>query len=45
MIHGGWEYVCASYVLTWLTLGGYAFSLWRRHRNLTAREPNGDGLQ
>jgi hypothetical protein len=32
MITGGWEYVVAAYVLTWLFLGGYAASLWVRTR-------------
>jgi hypothetical protein len=27
MIVGGWGYIVASYVVTWLAFGGYAVSL------------------
>jgi hypothetical protein len=27
-----WSYIAAAYALTWVTLVGYAFSLWRRSR-------------
>lgn len=30
VIVGGWGYVIAAYVVTWLSLGGYAISLWLR---------------
>lgn len=33
MIQGGWEYVIAVYVVTWLTLGGYLLSLILRGRD------------
>ena len=31
-IEGGWEYVIASYALTWITFGLYTLSLWARTR-------------
>ena len=30
ILEGGWEYVIASYVITWLVMGGYTASLWLR---------------
>ncbi|MBI2340794.1 MAG: CcmD family protein [Deltaproteobacteria bacterium] len=38
MIQGGWEYVVAAYTITWVVLGGYALSLWVRHRRLLKKE-------
>ena len=38
MIVGGWEFIIAAYSITWLVLGGYAFSIWRRSRALCRRE-------
>jgi hypothetical protein len=35
MIVGGWGYIIASYVITWLTFGGYAVSL-------LVRQPKGE---
>jgi CcmD family protein len=32
VIAGGWGYVVAAYVATWLFIGGYAASLWLRSR-------------
>lgn len=32
MVQGGWEYVVASYVATWVFICGYAASLWIRSR-------------
>jgi hypothetical protein len=32
MIQGGWGYVIASYVITWLFFVGYAVSLYTRGR-------------
>lgn len=32
VIEGGWEYVWASYVTTWVFVVGYAGSLWIRSR-------------
>lgn len=32
MIDGGWIYVQAAYALCWITLSGYALSLWLRAR-------------
>lgn len=32
MVTGGWEYVVAAYVATWIFIGGYAVSLWIRSR-------------
>ncbi|MEQ1503530.1 MAG: hypothetical protein ABMB14_14935 [Myxococcota bacterium] len=32
VIVGGWEYVYAAYLTTWLFVGGYAVSLWIRSR-------------
>ncbi len=32
MITGGWGYVAAAYLLTWVVLIGYGLSLWRRFR-------------
>ncbi len=29
-IDGGWEFVWASYAVTWLFLAGYTLSLWLR---------------
>lgn len=29
-IEGGWGYVYAAYIVTWVFLGGYAVSLWMR---------------
>ena len=29
-IVGGWEYVWAAYIISWVFLGGYAVSLWVR---------------
>jgi CcmD family protein len=30
VIEGGWGYVVAAYLVTWVTLGGYALSLFLR---------------
>lgn len=30
IIDGGWEYVYAAYIVTWVFLGGYTVSLWKR---------------
>lgn len=38
MIQGGWEFVSASYIITWVVLGVYAASLWVRFRNVQRRE-------
>lgn len=35
-ISGGWEYVWASYIATWATLGLYGLSLWIRRPNAKA---------
>ena len=32
-IEGGWSYIIAAYVVTWVMLGGYAISLFMRARN------------
>ncbi len=32
VITGGWQYVTAAYVLSWVTFVGYAISLWLRAR-------------
>ncbi len=32
MIQGGWNFVWAAYGFTWIALGGYALSLWRRSK-------------
>lgn len=32
VVAGGWEYVWAAYIVTWLFLGGYTASLWVRNR-------------
>ena len=32
-IEGGWSYVIAAYIVTWIMLGGYALSLFLRGRN------------
>ena len=32
VLQGGWEYVWASYGLTWAVFAGYALSLWLRAR-------------
>ena len=29
-IVGGWEYVWAAYIVTWVFLAGYSISLWLR---------------
>ena len=43
-----WSYIIAAYVLTWVTLGGYAMYLWRRHRRalrlLNDVAPEGPGV-
>ncbi|MBW2258502.1 MAG: hypothetical protein JRI25_28445 [Deltaproteobacteria bacterium] len=31
-IVGGWEYVWAAYIVTWVFLAGYSISLWLRWR-------------
>jgi len=36
-IEGGWSYVIAAYVVTWILLGGYALSLLLRTRNSSER--------
>lgn len=38
MIQGGWEYVLSAYGIAWMVLGGYAGSLWIRHRWLIKKE-------
>lgn len=30
VIVGGWEYVWASFIMTWVVLAGYGVSLWWR---------------
>jgi hypothetical protein len=35
MVQGGWTYVVAAYVTTWIFLFGYAASLWLRGREQT----------
>ena len=35
MIVGGWEYIIASYVITWLAFAGYTLSL-------LVRQPKGE---
>lgn len=32
IIVGGWEYIWASYALTAVVLGAYAYSVWSRGR-------------
>jgi CcmD family protein len=32
-IEGGWEFVYAAYIVTWVFLGGYGLSLWKRSRS------------
>jgi CcmD family protein len=32
VVQGGWEYVAAAYVATWLFVVGYSASLWLRAR-------------
>lgn len=32
VVQGGWEYVIASYAITWVFVLGYAASLWLRSR-------------
>jgi hypothetical protein len=39
-IQGGWEYVWASYLITWAAVALYAFSLWARRRSADAKEPS-----
>ena len=39
VIIGGWEFVTAAYVITWLTFGGYALSLWIRARRQQGETP------
>lgn len=47
-LEGGWEYVWASYIITWVTCALYAFNLWRRRlasqaeTELENREPSRD---
>ncbi len=36
-IVGGWEYIWAAYIISWIFLGGYAVSLWVR-RPAASRE-------
>ena len=36
VVHGGWEYVWAAYVITAVVIFGYAGSVWARYR--TERE-------
>ena len=31
VLQGGWEYVTAAYVITWVFFIGYTVSLWTRH--------------
>lgn len=31
-IEGGWEFVIASYAITWITFALYTLSLWARAR-------------
>ncbi len=30
-IQGGWEYIWASYLVTWVFFAVYVFSIWRRY--------------
>lgn len=30
LIDGGWGYIYAAYIVTWVTFVGYALSLWLR---------------
>jgi CcmD family protein len=39
MIEGGWSYVWAAYLVTWLGLGIYAASLLLRRRELEREAP------
>ncbi len=41
VVSGGWTYVMVSYAATWILLGGYAVSLWRRHLATTREEAQG----
>ena len=38
MIVGGWEYIIAAYSLTWVVIGIYAVSLWRRFKGVARRK-------
>lgn len=39
-IEGGWEYVWAAHILTWVALTLYALVLWRRRRiQESSKEP------
>ncbi len=40
-IQGGWEYVWASYAITWTGIVAYAVSLWVRNR--AAADEGGHG--
>ena len=31
ILEGGWEYVTAAYLITWVFFVGYTISLWTRH--------------
>ena len=43
ILQDGWEYVWASYFLTWGTLALYSFSIWMRNRK-SAQELKEMGL-
>ncbi len=38
MITGGWDYITAAYLATWIVLGVYGLSLWLRFRGVVKRE-------
>lgn len=37
-ISGGWEYVWASWAITWVVIGLYALFLWSRAREMRDRK-------
>ncbi len=39
-IVGGWEYVWAAYLITWVSLSVYAASLWLRAKKSQAALPS-----
>jgi hypothetical protein len=43
-LEGGWEYVIAAYLITWIFFGGYAASLWLRSIALKAPKAGSNDL-
>ncbi|MEM6730065.1 MAG: hypothetical protein AAF658_00830 [Myxococcota bacterium] len=41
-IQGGWEFIWAAYIFTWLVVGGYAAYLFTRPHGDVPSEPESD---